>query len=122
MPDEEIRFAVLAEKGDNPTVLFMHGLTIAKLYDHIIVPYEEDKPFFIDGVPTEKKSLRKIKIIREDQKFVRDLNRLHNRIKNPKGSALFTPIADYPGRLAALFQERSIAASQIAIAAIRGAG
>jgi hypothetical protein len=75
------------------------------------------------------------------------LDRLHNGLKNAKGSTWYVPIAEYPGRLVALFQERNLdvtfdvidayrgrkkmkipteklieAASQIAVAAIRGAG
>jgi hypothetical protein len=147
MPDVEIHFAILADKKGGPKGLFLHGLTITRLYEHVIVPYEENRPFFIDGVPLDKKTLRRIKIVRQDQRFDLDVRRLHNRIKNPRGSSLYTPIADYPGRLAALFQERSTdvtsdiidayrekkkmkiptdrlieAASQIAVAAIRGAG
>jgi hypothetical protein len=147
MGDEDICFAVLAEKEGDPRGLFLHGLTITKLYDHIVVPYEEDKPFFIDGVPLERKTLRRIKIIRQDDEFVRELDRLHNRIKNLRTSDLYSPIADYPGRLLALFQERDsdvtsdvinayrekkklklpvneivAAAAQIAIEAIRRAG
>jgi len=102
---------------------------------------------FIDGVPVERATLRRIKIIKQDRKFTQDLHRLHNRIRNPTDSNLYTPIADYPGRLRALFQAQSLdvtsdiinayrekknlklptdrlveAASQIAVAAIRGAG
>ena len=147
MRDEDMRFAVLAEKEGHPKGLFLHGLTITKLYEHIVVPYEEGKPFFIDGVPLERKMLRRIKIIREDQSFVHDLDRLHNGVKNPRGSDMNIPISDYPGRLVALFQERNAdvtsdvinayrekkkltlpleeliaTAGQIAIAAIRNAG
>jgi hypothetical protein len=147
MPEDEILFAVLAEKKDDARALYRHGLTVTKLYEHIVVPYEEDRPFFIDGVPFERATLRRIKIIKQDNQFTLDLDRLHNRIKNPRGSDLYTPIADYPGRLLALFQEQRAdvtsdiidayrekkklkvpteklveAASQIAMAAIRGAG
>jgi hypothetical protein len=147
MRDEELRFAILAEKEGDPRGLFLHDLTINKLYEHIVVPYEEDKPFFIDGVPLERKTLRRIKIIRESEAFVHDLDRLHNRVKNPRGSDMHTPISDYPGQLVALFQERNLdvtsdvinayrekrklrlpvdeliaAAAQIATAAIRSAG
>jgi hypothetical protein len=108
MGDQELRFAVLAEKEGDPRSLFLHGLTINKLYEHIVVPYEEDKPFFIDGVPLERKTLRRIKIIREDVEFVHDLDRLHNRIQNPRGSDMHTPISDYPGQLVALFHERNL--------------
>jgi hypothetical protein len=147
MHDGELRFAVLAEKEGDIRSLFLHGLTITKLYEHIVVPYEEDKPFFVDGVPLERKTLRRIKIIREDQEFVQDLDRLHNRVQLPRASDMHTPIADYPGLLVSLFQERNVdvtsdvinayrekkklklpldeliaAAAQIATAAIRGAG
>ena len=147
MGNDQLRFAVLAEKEGEPRSLFLHGLTINRLYEHIVVPYEEDKPFFIDGVSVERKTLRRIKIIREDEDFVGDLDRLHNRVQNPRGSDMHTPIADYPGLLVALFHERNLdvtsdvinayrdkkklrlpvdeligAAAQIATAAIKSAG
>jgi hypothetical protein len=145
--EDEIQFAILAEKEGDPTPLVLHGLAIEDLYAHVVDPYENDRPFFISGVPVERKNLRRIKIVRQDARFALDLRRLHNRVKNPRNSNLYTPIADYPGRLVALFQERSLdvtsniidayraqrklklpldkvieAASQIVVAAIRAAG
>ena len=147
MSDDNLRFAVLAEKDGDSGALVLHSLTMEKLYEHIVVPYEEDRPFFIDGVPVERKNLRRIKIIRQDDEFALEFDRLHNGIKNPKGATWHVPIAEYPGRLVALFRERNLdvtsdvieayrgrkklkipteklieAASQIAVAAIRTAG
>ena len=62
MRDEDMRFAVLAEKEGDPKGLFLHGLTMTKLYEHIVVPYEDGKPFFIDGVPLDRKILRRIRL------------------------------------------------------------
>jgi hypothetical protein len=145
--DREVEFAILAEKDGDPTPLLLHGLRIEKLYEHVVMPYEDDRPFFIGGVPVERKNLRRIKIIRQDAKFSLDLLRLHNRMKNPRESSLYTPVSEYPGRLLALFQERNLdvtsdiinayrekkklklptdklieAASQLVVAAIRSAG
>jgi hypothetical protein len=59
MSDDNLRFAVLAEKDGDSGALVLHSLTMEKLYEHIVVPYEEDRPFFIDGVPVERRNLRR---------------------------------------------------------------
>jgi len=48
MAEDEILFALLAEKKDDPQPLYLHGLPVMKLYEHVVVPYEENRPFFID--------------------------------------------------------------------------
>ena len=37
--------------------------------DGIVVPYQSDKPFFVDGAPVTKKDFKKLKIIRLDDNF-----------------------------------------------------
>jgi hypothetical protein len=53
--NEDLRFAILAEKDGDSNALVLQSLTLEKLYEHIVVPYEEGRPFFIDGVPVERK-------------------------------------------------------------------
>ena len=99
-------FAVVAEKRDYPQPLFMMGLPLEQLYRDIVTKYEEGNPFFIDGVPVSKTDLLRIKIVRQKADFEAKLNELHWNVRFlNRDSGRFIPIADYPGRLVALFRE-----------------
>ena len=105
MPDEPI-FAIIAEKKAYEKPLFMHGLTVERLYEEIVSPYEEKRAFFIDGVPVTPAELEKIKIVRQSPQFMDHFNYLHTNLRSPgRDGARFVPIVDYPGRLTALFRE-----------------
>ncbi len=107
--EQELRFAVLAEKEGYDQPLFSHNLVLTRLYEDIIVPYDDDKPFFIDGVPVKKDTLRRIKITRQTDRFAALFAQLHERVRwNHRNAGVFIPIADYPGRLDALFRESGI--------------
>lgn len=67
MTDAETKFAVVAEKRGHGKSLYLHDLTFARLIDDVIVPYESDKPFFIDGVPLKRDELTRIKIVQQSQ-------------------------------------------------------
>lgn len=57
-------FAVWAEAEGQARPLLMIGLTLARLFDDIVVPYQTGEPFFVDGVPVKGKELKRIKILR----------------------------------------------------------
>ena len=106
MTDSEAKFAVVAQKKekeyDKP--LYLHDLTFARLIDDVVVPYETDKPFFIDGVPMKRNELARIKIIQQSQDFSKELEQLHWCVRLPTGSGRRVSMAEYPGRLDALFR------------------
>lgn len=66
---EEDLFGIVAELEGHQKQLVLLNLTFGRLIDEIVVPYEENQPFFIDGVPVTKDKIRRIKIIKLDVKF-----------------------------------------------------
>ena len=62
-------FAVFAEVQDFDKPLILTNLTFARLLDDIVVPFENEEQFFIDGVPADKKKVRKLKILRQKDRF-----------------------------------------------------
>jgi hypothetical protein len=59
----EPHYAVVAEVEGYPTQLVLLGLPFGRLMDEVIVPYDTDQPFFIDGVPVTKQKIRRVKIL-----------------------------------------------------------
>lgn len=101
-------FAIFAEVKDCNTPLFLTDLTFAQLIDEVVVPYESDAPFFIDGVPLKKDKIKKLKIIELSSSFNSTFHDMHWRIRqgDPKESKI---IADqYHIRLEALLRESGI--------------
>lgn len=66
---KEDLFGIVAEVEGRHKQLVLLNLTFGRLIDEIVVPYEEDQPFFIDGVPVTKNKIRRIKIIKLANKF-----------------------------------------------------
>ncbi len=62
-------FAVFAEVQDFDKPLILTNLTFARLLDDIVVPFENEDPFLIDGVPADKKKIRMLKILRQKDRF-----------------------------------------------------
>jgi len=70
-------FAVFAEAEGFETPLILINLTFARLIDDIVFPYEEKEPFFIDGVSISQKALKKLKILRQKERFLTAFEDLH---------------------------------------------
>ena len=68
-PQMEPQFGVVAEVEGRSGQLILLNLPFGRLIDEIIVPYDKDEPFFIDGVPVTRKVIRRIKIIELGQAF-----------------------------------------------------
>jgi hypothetical protein len=66
---EESLFGVIAEVEERNKQLVHLNLSFGRLIDEIVVPYDTDEPFFIDGVPVTKNKIRRIKIISLTEKF-----------------------------------------------------
>jgi hypothetical protein len=64
-----VLFAVFAEVQGFDKPLILTNLTFARLLDDIVVPFENEEPFFIDGVPADKKKVRMLKILRQKDRF-----------------------------------------------------
>ena len=66
---KETLFGVVAEVEGRPKQLVLLNLTFGRLIDEIVVPYDTDEPFFIDGVPVTRNKIRRIKIISLTENF-----------------------------------------------------
>ena len=64
------RYAVFAEAEGHDRPLLQVDLTFARLMDDIVVPYQSNESFFVDGVPVTPAKLRRIKLLRLDNNFV----------------------------------------------------
>jgi hypothetical protein len=76
-PKREEKFAVLAEANDHARPLIMTHLSFAKLMDEVVLPYQTDQSFFIDGAPLKKDTLKRIKVIKQSGSFDTDFAELH---------------------------------------------
>ena len=66
---KEALFGVIAEVEGRAKQLVLLNLTFGRLIDEIVVPYDTDVPFFIDGVPITRNKIRRIKIISLTESF-----------------------------------------------------
>jgi len=78
---EKALFAVYAEIDGFERPLIQTGLTFARLIDDVVYPYEDDKPFFIDGVSVTKKKVRRLKILRQRDAFRTAFFDLHHGMR-----------------------------------------
>ena len=60
------QYVVLAEVEGHEKPLIALNLTFPRLMDEVIVPYQQDQPFFLDGVPVTKAKLRRIRVLRDN--------------------------------------------------------
>jgi len=101
-PKEDL-FAVLAESKDYDKPLILTGLTFARLIDDVVYPYEEENPFFIDGVPLIRSKINRLKIIKESDWFEGEFTDIHWRLRRGKDKKI---IADqYDVRMQAFLRE-----------------
>ena len=61
--EKEKLFGVIAESDGYENQLVLLDLSFGRLLDEIVVPYDNDESFFIDGVPVTKAKIKRIKIV-----------------------------------------------------------
>lgn len=61
---EELLYAVYAEAQGHDQPLFLLDINFPRLIDDIIVPYQTNETFFIDGAPINAEKLKRIKILK----------------------------------------------------------
>ena len=96
-------FAV--RKSENTPLIQTH-LSFGRLMDDIIVPFDSDEMFFIDGAPVKASDLDRIKIIRQKEFFNKTFHDLHHRMRwggNIQKQDLYA--RQYHVRLEALLRE-----------------
>ena len=93
MDNSDDRFIVWAEATGHDRPLIMTDLPPARLFDDIVVPYQTNDTFFVDGAPVKVKDLRRIKILRAKpylssalNKFRFGLTRADPRIRKTYGA------------------------------------
>lgn len=105
MDAQEQKFAVIAESKDYEKPLYLFNLPFARLMDDVVVPYQSDKNFFIDGVSVNAKNLKRIKLLRQNDRFEEGFRTLHQHLRLPKSSGFRVPAEDYDTRLQAVFRD-----------------
>lgn len=109
MPDENEEnkdlYAVFAETEDSIHPLILINLTFARLIDDVVVLYEENKPFFIDGVPLMKEKIKRLKILRQKKFFLNAFHDLHRGIRQGTLERQKTYAQQYHVRLEAALRE-----------------
>lgn len=97
MPDENLQpqerqhqYGVIAEAEGYAKQLVLLDLPFGRLMDDIVVPYENDNPFFIDGVPMTKAKVRRIKIVELGDKYRIGISELERGMTRGEPSRLKT--------------------------------
>lgn len=103
--DERELFAVFAEAEGYNRPLILVNLTFGRLIDEVIVHYEQNEPFFVDGVPLVKKGIRKLKILRQGERFAFLFFHLHWQMRLSQKDIQKLYGEQYYVRLEALFRE-----------------
>ncbi len=73
---QERKFGVIAEAEGYGRQLVLLDLSFGRLIDEIVVPYDNDEAFFIDGVPVTKAKIKRIKIVELGDEFRRGMGEL----------------------------------------------
>ncbi len=74
-------FAVFAKAEGYEKPLILTNLTFARLIDDIVIPFEEKKPFFVNGAPVKREKIRMLKILRQKEYFPRLLGELYRGMR-----------------------------------------
>lgn len=106
--DKKDLFALFAVATDYDKPLILIDLTFAQLIDEIVFPYESNKPFFIDGVPLKRDKIKKLKIVKQKERFKGNFENMHHKIRDfdIKHSEIIAK--QYHIRLEALLRESCI--------------
>jgi hypothetical protein len=62
-------FGIYAEAEGHDKPLIMTSVPFGRLMEDIVMPYQSDKPFFVDGAPLSRKQIKKLKIVRLNGNF-----------------------------------------------------
>jgi hypothetical protein len=98
-------FTVFAEAEGQDKPLILINLTFARLIDDVVIPYEEKKPFIIDGVSITRDRIYRLKILRQKERFRRLFYRLHSSLRRGDKAVQKTVGEQYHVRLEAIIRE-----------------
>jgi len=74
---ENSKLAVFAEAEDSDKPLILHDLSFGRFVDDVLIPFEKDEPFFIDGVSLTKSKVRRLKVLLQGPYFKKLFFDLH---------------------------------------------
>jgi hypothetical protein len=74
-------FAVFAVRRGDPKPVIQTHLPFGRLMDDIVIPYDTEKVFFIDGAPVKATELERIKIMMQKDTFDRIFHDLHRSMR-----------------------------------------
>lgn len=103
--DKKELFAVFAEAEGYDKPLILTNLTFARLIDDVVVHFEKEEPFFIDGAPINHKKIHKLKILRQKEHFPRLFYGLHRGMRRGDKAQQKTFGNQYHVRLEAALRE-----------------
>ena len=98
-------FAVYAVRKGEPTPLIQTGMTFHRLMDDIVVPFNAEETFFIDGAPVKPTNLDRIKIIKQTGSFTDFFYDLHWGMRQGEIKQQELYAKQYHVRLEALLRE-----------------
>jgi len=107
---KEDQFAVFAEADDQSKPLIMTHLTFARLMDEVVLPYQTNEAFFVDGAPLKKQNLKRLKIIKQEDLFNSIYHDLHRTMRWRGGDLKRQQLygEQYHIRLEALLRESGV--------------
>lgn len=103
--DKPELFSVFATRKSDVAPLIQTNMTFERLMDDIVVPFNSEEMFFIDGAAIKAADLDRIKIIKQDPFFTRTFHDLHHGLRwgDLKKQELYA--GQYHVRLEALLRE-----------------
>ena len=75
--EKESLFSVYAYRKGDTKPLIQINMTFGRLMEDIVIPFNTDEMFFLDGAPMKATSIDRIKLIRQGQNFARRIEDLH---------------------------------------------
>lgn len=79
---EEQKFSIYAEAEGFERPLVMIDLSFPRVIDDVVVPYEKNEPFFIDGVSLKREKIKRLKILSQKSFFRSEFNRFNRTLKS----------------------------------------
>jgi len=80
------KFSVFAEAEGTEMPLMLTDLTLARLFDDIVVPYQTEEAFFIDGAPLTRNQIKRIKILKQKDTFEEEVFRFNKTLTRAESS------------------------------------
>ncbi|MBE0545966.1 MAG: hypothetical protein IH623_31965 [Verrucomicrobia bacterium] len=105
-PEKQDVFGIFAEAEGFDRPLIMLNMSFGRLMDEVVVRYQMDEPFFVDGVPLKRQNLRKLKILRIHEFFASDFHDFNYALRNGNEKLSRIYGDQYHVRLEAMLRER----------------